>query len=176
MSKLLNMYENLKRHDKDTFYLFKNGAFYLALEDDARELSEMLGLKLTKLNDEAVKCGFPCTSFDKYYQKMGRWNIKFKIIDKDTILDSANYMDNLEIKQFFDEMRKVDVERISVSEAYGFVEKAVALANKLQEFWDFVVLILCFLNFYRREFLIIVKFFQKYCTSLIVIFTFFHWS
>ena len=32
-------------------YLFKNGAFYLALQDDADFLSNTFNLKITKLND-----------------------------------------------------------------------------------------------------------------------------
>ena len=39
MSKLLNTYNNLKRQDSEMLYLFKNGAFYLALQEDASFLA-----------------------------------------------------------------------------------------------------------------------------------------
>ena len=55
MSKLLNTYHNLKKQDSQTIYLFKSGIFYLALEDDARLLSNELQLKLTSLNNESIK-------------------------------------------------------------------------------------------------------------------------
>ena len=81
MSKLLNTYKNLKEKDFETIYLFKNGAFYLALEDDAKLLSNEFELKLTNLNANAVKCGFPCSSFDKYYLKLKNIDKEFKIVD-----------------------------------------------------------------------------------------------
>ena len=51
MSKLLNTYNNLKQQDSEVLYLFKNGAFYLALQEDADFLSNTFNLKITKLND-----------------------------------------------------------------------------------------------------------------------------
>ena len=45
MSKLLEMYVNLKKQDPNTLFLFKSGIFYLAIDKDANQLSELLGLK-----------------------------------------------------------------------------------------------------------------------------------
>ena len=99
MSKLLNTYNNLKKQDTDTIYLFKNGAFYLALENDAKLLSQAFNLKITSLNADAVKCSFPCTSFDKYYLKLQTLNKEFKIIDKDTISDLTTYLENKQVAE-----------------------------------------------------------------------------
>ena len=40
MSKLVDVYNNLKRDDPDTIFLFKQGIFIIALSDDAKLLSE----------------------------------------------------------------------------------------------------------------------------------------
>ena len=122
MSKLLNTYNNLKQQDSEVLYLFKNGAFYLALQDDADFLSNTFNLKITKLNDEANKCGFPCSSFDKYYIKLNNLNKKFKIIEKDVIFEATDYLKNKEIKKIINEIKEIDINTLSVSEAFAFIE------------------------------------------------------
>ena len=66
MSKLMNLYTNLKKQDSNTLYLFKIGLFYNFLNDDAKKISNLLQLKLTNLSPEIIKCGFPYSSLDKY--------------------------------------------------------------------------------------------------------------
>ena len=66
MSKLFTMYQNLKSENSSDLYLFKSGMFYIFLDDDARKINELLGLKLTNLNSSVQKCGFPQNSLNKY--------------------------------------------------------------------------------------------------------------
>ena len=129
MSKLLNTYKNLKKIDSETIYLFKNGAFYLALEDDAKYLSNKFDLKLTNLNAESVKCGFPCSSFDKYYLKLKNLNTEFKIIDKDTISEVSVYLDNEKIQNLLNQIKDIDINNLSVSQAFAFIEKIQQTVN-----------------------------------------------
>ena len=66
MSKLYEKYKTLKQEkSSQILYLFRYGIFFIFLEDDARLVSQALGLKLGKLNDTVVKCGFPINSLDK---------------------------------------------------------------------------------------------------------------
>lgn len=132
MSKLLNTYNNLKNKDSKVLYLFKNGAFYLALQDDAELLSNIFNLKITKLNDTSIKCGFPCSSFDKYYLKLKDLNIPFKLIDKDTIFEATDYLKNVEIKKIIDEIQQVNINCLSVSEAFAFIENLQKIADKIK--------------------------------------------
>lgn len=129
MSKLLNTYNNLKKKNPDMIYLFKNGAFYLALENDAKYLSNEFGLKLTNLNTESVKCGFPCSSFDKYYLKLKNLNKEFKIVDKDTISDVSVYLENEKILNLLNQIKNVDINNLSVSQAFAFIENIQQIAN-----------------------------------------------
>lgn len=133
MSKLLNTYINLKKQDSNYIYLFKNGIFYLALEDDARFLSKEFNLKLTSLNAEAVKCGFPCSSFDKYYLMLTNINKEFKIIDKEMISNSTVYLENKEILELLNKIKDVDVNSLSVSEAFSFIENISENSKKILE-------------------------------------------
>lgn len=122
MSKLLDKYNNLKNNNSDILYLFKNGAFYIALQDDAYLLSNLFNLKITKLNDIANKCGFPCSSFDKYYIKLNNLGQKFKIIENNAIYTSENYLNNQKVQILINEIKTLDISAMSVSEAFKFLE------------------------------------------------------
>ena len=66
MSKLYEHYKNCKDTSPDKVILIKSGTFYVILDEDAKSINEKLGLKLTMLNENVVKCGFPIISFEKY--------------------------------------------------------------------------------------------------------------
>ena len=81
MSKLYNTYLALKKQDSKTIYLFKSGIFFLALDKDAYTLSDIFHFKLGNLTDTIVKCGFPCSSFDKYSSLFKVQTLTIKIIE-----------------------------------------------------------------------------------------------
>ena len=66
MSKLLIQYEELKKKNSKKIYIFKVGIFYNILNEDARLVSKEIGLKLTDLSPELIKCGFPLSTLEKY--------------------------------------------------------------------------------------------------------------
>lgn len=80
MSKLLKQYNELKQKDKNKVYLFKVGIFYNILNEDARVVSNALGLKLTNLSSEIIKCGFPIAKLEKYTHLLESHNILFRIV------------------------------------------------------------------------------------------------
>ena len=81
MSKLLNIYTNLKEKDSSTLYLFKVGLFYNFLNNDAITISNLVHLKVTNLSPSIVKCGFPVNSLEKYLNLFNSLNLNIKIID-----------------------------------------------------------------------------------------------
>lgn len=80
MSKLLKQYNELKEKDPNTIYMFKVGIFYIFINDDARLVSKEIGLKLTNLSSEIIKCGFPIAKLEKYTHLLESHNILFKIV------------------------------------------------------------------------------------------------
>ena len=78
MSKLIKKLEELKKHDASSIYIFRVGIFYNILNEDAKILNERLGLKLTSLSPEIIKCGFPISSLDKYTKKLDELQLKYK--------------------------------------------------------------------------------------------------
>ena len=132
MSKLIDIYDKLKKEDSKTVYLFKIGIFYIALNKDAEFLSIKYNLKLTNLNSSTLKCGFPCSSFDKYYIKFTNDSVKFKIIENNTLFESSDYLKNAKIIELIEKINKVDIDSLSIPEAYKFIEDLKELSLSLK--------------------------------------------
>lgn len=124
MSKLHSIYLDFKKQNPDTLLLFKSGIFYLALDQDAIYLSELLNLKLTNLNNTVQKCGFPCNSLDKYLRLFKACNLNIKIIeiDKNTAYTLKDYEQNTAYLEILNLIKKVDINTLSIPEAYAFIE------------------------------------------------------
>ena len=120
MSKLYKKYLELKSKSTNstTLYLFKSGIFYIFLDKDAEIASNLLHLKLTKLNDNIYKCGFPATHIDKYMQMLELSNYNALIIDDTTITTPTNYLLNEELKEFINNFLSKDIDYLFVSDAY----------------------------------------------------------
>ncbi len=88
MSKLQKQYEELKKKDKNKVYLFKVGIFYNILNEDAKVVSNAIGLKLTDLGPNLIKCGFPVSNLEKYTNLLKSKNLKFEVIN--TLTSSNN--------------------------------------------------------------------------------------
>lgn len=132
MSKLYDIYKKLKNENNGTIYLFKSGVFYICLDDDAKILSKIYNLKLTNLNVDIVKCGFPCSSFDKYYMLFTNDKLKFKIIENNTIFDGNNYLKNQKMSALLDKIDTININDLSVSEAYRFIEEIQNISSSLR--------------------------------------------
>ena len=133
MSKLVNCYKNLKSNDSSSLYLFKSGVFYIFLDEDAKIISNLLHLKLTNLNSEIQKCGFPANSLEKYLALLKLIPYEVKIIDN---TDSVSYTPkqfsiNKEILDFHSDISILNVETLSVSQAFNFLSSIKEKASKL---------------------------------------------
>ena len=80
MSKLIKQYEDLKKKNSEKIYIFKVGIFYNILNEDARIVSNAIGLKLTDLGPDIIKCGFPIAKLEKYTQLLKSKGLKFEIV------------------------------------------------------------------------------------------------
>lgn len=123
MSKLFDMYKNLKQEDAETLYLFKAGLFYIFLDEDAKIISDLFDLKLTNLNAEIVKCGFPGNALDRYLKILNATSYNIRIIDNSTstsfnMKDFALNNSNIDLLKT---ISNVDVDNLSVKEAYDFI-------------------------------------------------------
>lgn len=64
------MMEHLQIKEKGKIVLVNTGAFYIARGRDAIFLHDELGLKLSCLETEICKIGFPIASLEKYLKKL----------------------------------------------------------------------------------------------------------
>ena len=125
MSKLYETYLFLKKsEDNNTLLLFKSGIFFIFLENDARIASNILNLKITHLNENIIKCGFPKNSLDKYLNLINQTSYKVKIIDSsnNTYYKTNEYVINEEIMQLLYKISKIDTYNLSIKEAYEFID------------------------------------------------------
>ena len=122
MSKLINMYKKLKEPDAETLYLFKSGIFYIFLAEDAQKISRLFSLKLTPLNNDVLKCGFPLSSINKYSIKFRENNIRVKIIEDNIIFSESNFFKEQKYLQLIGILQNIDIDSLSVSEAYKVIE------------------------------------------------------
>ena len=133
MSKLIDLYKSLKEQDSNTLYLFKSGIFFIFIDDDATTVSPILNLKLTFLNQSTQKCGFPINSLDKYLRLLENTPYKIKLID-DSSNVSYNIRDfniNKNSVDLLTLISTIDVENLSVKEAYDFISNIKESAEKI---------------------------------------------
>lgn len=134
MSKLYNMYLKLKSNNPNKIYLFKSGIFYTALDSDARLLSSKTGLKLTNLNGDVMKCSFPTTSMLKYSNLLIQFNIDFDVIeDYFNSVNCQKYISNIYLSDFITKFSKLDLDHISISEAYELLYELKDVLTHVEE-------------------------------------------
>lgn len=132
MSKLLRQYNELKNQDSSCIYLFRVGIFYNILNSDAKMLNEKIGLKITNLSPDIIKCGFPISKIDKYKTILSEKNIKFKIIDNlPNEMTTIDYMNNVEIKQILNKISTLDMNNTTFQQAFNIL---LDIQSKLKKF------------------------------------------
>lgn len=133
MSKLYKKYLELKISNNNKVYLFKSGIFYIALQEDAKTISELFDFKITNLNDEVVKCGFPEKKLQYYSGLLNQNNVDFEVIDLKygKIENFSDYINNSKIKNIISTLTEIDINCISFKEAFNILEKLCAEAQNI---------------------------------------------
>lgn len=126
MSKLYNKYKELKQNSNSfekKLYAFKSGVFFLFIDSDAKLVSSLLNLKLGKLNDEIVKCGFPVSSLEKYIRllKCNGYEVEIIDINNNHSYSPNSYLRNNAIQNIVEDILRKDIDSLSISEAYDFL-------------------------------------------------------
>lgn len=137
MSKLYEKYKNLKSQNENKLYLFKSGIFYIFLDNDAIKMSNLLNLKITKLNENVVKCGFPVKSAEKYIQLIKLNNYDLDIVDSvySSIYSSNDYLLTNNAKEFIQNIAKIDYYNLSVSQVFSLIEDITNKAKDLTKYF-----------------------------------------
>lgn len=132
MSKLYSNYSKLKQKNPQTIYLFKSGIFYLALNEDSQTLSNILGLKITHLNESVTKCGFPVSRIEHYINLLNANHINFQIVDSyyGVVSNYSEYLNNSQVKKILSDITNLDFDSISFKEAFQILYD---ISNKLKE-------------------------------------------
>lgn len=117
MSKLYAKYLEKKKENKDKYYLFKSGMFYIFLSEDAINISKITTLNISNLNSEIVKCGFPKKSLDKYLDIFKNMNLDIEIIE------DIDFIENSKEDKVVKTIKKIDIDSITPIEALNILKK-----------------------------------------------------
>ena len=120
MSKLYNLYKEKKNNDNSKYYLFKSGMFYIFIDKDAKYVSGLTMLKLSKLNDNIVKCGFPYNSLDKYMSLFNKFGIDVEIVSNN--IDINNKIIN--------KLKSVNIDNVTPVKALNILNELVVMVNE----------------------------------------------
>lgn len=123
MSKLYKRYLEEKSKDSNYLYLFRSGMFYIFLDEDAKKINSITTLKLTNLNNDIVKCGFPYKCLEKYLEIFENLNLNIKIIEK-------KYIDNNYEETIINKIKKIDLNRITPIEPFEILKEIKRLLNE----------------------------------------------
>ena len=85
-------YEMYKRQYNNYVILFKQGNFYLSINDDALVLNNLFNYKVNVISD-FIKVGFPLKTIDKVILLLEEKNVNFIIVDKE-IVEKKKYSNN----------------------------------------------------------------------------------
>ena len=130
MSKLYEKYLSLKKENDSILYLFKSGIFYIFLDEDAKKISNILNLKLSNLNENVLKCGFPVNSLQKYLNLLKNMNYDVQIIENNyNNADKNNITDVSLLENFLLKIANINPYNLSIKEVYLFLENISKEAN-----------------------------------------------
>lgn len=127
MSKLLKQYEDLKKKDSEKIYIFKVGIFYNILNEDARIVSNAIGLKLTVLGPDIIKCGFPIAKLEKYTQLLKSKDLNFEIIS-----NQASSNQNISYDSIIKKIQNIDLNNTTCKEAFDILYNIQQKLNNIQ--------------------------------------------
>lgn len=133
MSKLYKKYVLLKINNPKKIYLFECGIFYIFIHEDAELMSNILNLKLTYLNSDIVKCGFPIKSANKYLNILKTLNYDIDIVPANEHSSPSNvnsYIMAQNLNNIIQNFLKVNINSLSISQAFDLLND---LQNKLKQ-------------------------------------------
>ena len=129
MSKLEAKYKELKAKDTEKVYILRSGIFYTMLNEDAILVNEKLGLKITDLSSNIIKCGFPISQIEKYKSLLDEKNITYEVIDNLPNSSVESYLNGIEVKKVLKQIESLDMNDISYHQAYDIL---LDIQNKLK--------------------------------------------
>ena len=134
MGKLYTKYTKLKQENPNITYIFKVGIFYIFIDEDAKYINSVLGLKLTPLNDTIFKCGFPISKLSKYTSLLEENKIQFQIVDNtlSVITNTEDYVNSEEVSNIISAIKKLDIDQTSPIEAFNMLVEFKNILNRLE--------------------------------------------
>ena len=84
--------------------------------ENARIVSNAIGLKLTDLSPEIIKCGFPISKLEKYLHLLNAHNIEFEVIDP-----PASSNQTISYSEIIKKIQNIDLNNTTCKEAFDIL-------------------------------------------------------
>lgn len=136
MSKLYKEYVLRKIQNPNKIYLFKCGIFYVFIDADAQLMSNILGLKLIPLNSCILKCSFPVSASNKYFNILKNldYDIEIVFLNKEiSSLNINNYFINKNCHKAICDFLTINVESLSISQAFDLLYQLQSTFKELEK-------------------------------------------
>lgn len=119
MSKIIDLYNDLKKSNNTKIFAFKIGSFFNFYNEDAKLVSELLNLKITAFTNVDFKCGFPVNSKENKFEILDKNNINYEIIEPETEHREKKSKIKVNIsEEIAEEIRNIDLMSLSEREAF----------------------------------------------------------
>lgn len=109
MSKLYDLYLDLKKENNDILYLFKCGKFYIFIDEDCEKINNYVVLKKVPFTKDKLKCGFPKESLDDYMRVFHNHNLNIQIVEERN-------------NDILDELKKININSLTPIEALSILK------------------------------------------------------
>ena len=98
-------------------------------------MSPIFNLKLTNLNENVLKCGFPVNNLNQYLQKIRHLGLSVKIVDSnvENSYSQKDYLLNSDIKNLIYKLSHIDSNMLSIKEAYNFIDEISKYCKKIEK-------------------------------------------
>ena len=85
------------------------------------------------MNQSTLKCGFPCSSYDKYSTVFKIHNLKIKIIETDNkiIYNLKDYNENIKVRNLLETIMSINTDTLSISETYKLIDEIIEKSKKI---------------------------------------------
>lgn len=102
------------------FIYLKFGIFYNILNEDARIVSAKIGLKLTNLGPNIIKCGFPISKLEKYKQLLEVNKLNYEVIYTQASSNQTPSYNSI-VKKIITKITELDMNNTTCKEAFDIL-------------------------------------------------------
>ena len=97
--------------------------FHSFVDEDAKKVSKLTGLKISNLSNDVVKCGIPSNCLDKYLTIFKNLGLDIEVINDLYGSSKEN------INRILDILNNIDIDNLTPMDAFNIIKKLRGYLN-----------------------------------------------